>query len=678
MKKTLVILLALAMVFSLLAAFPLAVLADDEGEVTEGETEERKAASEDPWDEWDGKANIQWYLNTIEENPDADEFHLKSAEDLAGFSYLVNAFYLSYTTSETKNNVTTVTDHKSCYNGLWYDVATGEVLGFKLSGDDGQKEFDYKKLGLYNPRPDGKQVGDERFQYTNNVGKYFPEYSEDTSSDDTIDGSAYIKGNIFTEKTVYLDVNLKMNDTTNFNNWETENPANTNLNVWMPIGGGRDVAATFPHFEGSFKGQGHTISGLYFSAPEDMNVTGAGLFGHIARSGAAKVQDVIVEKSFFRCSSQVAGICGRTDNVLSVINCHVRNTVIYAYSNNAGGIVGSVHGGSLTLKQCSATDIQVQAGHTVGALVASANYYGLTAIDCLATGKIEASVDEGKTGGWDIGIVVGRVGDSTVTVTNLIAAVEVKQEVSGTRKDYSGTCGVIWGAVAKHGTTGEEFKSTAKASRCYYVDLFETNGEVKPFTGTTACEKSEIRGPRAKNNIEGFSFYDEETNPTGIWACGASGQYPYLVNAGFATEDVDPGSSGEGGAGHDHDNPVEAKAATCTEAGNVFYYDCSICGHPVDEYGEEIDPIIPATGHTYVHKDEKAATATADGMKEHYQCSSCGKYFDTNKTEVKKADLVIPKTGKSGCGGVIVGAPVVAIVVLGATMLMKKKENESK
>ena len=45
---------------------------------------------------------------------------------------------------------------------------------------------------------------------------------------------------------------------------------------------------------------------------------------------------------------------------------------------------------------------------------------------------------------------------------------------------------------------------------------------------------------------------------------------------------------------------------------------------------------------------------------------------------MKKADLVIPKTGKSGCGGVIVGAPFVAIVVLGATMLMKKKENKSK
>lgn len=651
MKKTLVILLALAMVFSLLAAFPFAASADGE-----------EAAAPD---DWDGKANIQWYLDTIEEDPDATEFHLKSAEDFAGFSYLVNAYFLEYTDSKG-------VEYKSCYDGLWYDIATGEVLGFKLSGEDGTKEFDYGKLGFYNPAPDGVMVGEARVRYTNNVGKYSPEFDYTVDRFNPIDGSAYIKGETFKEKTVYLDVDLNMNDTTNFAGWDTEAPAH----VWMPIGGGRNVNATFPSFEGFFKGQGHTITGLYFSAPEDMEATGAGLFGHMARSGAAKVQDVIVEKSFFRCSSQVAGICGRTNNVLSVINCHVRNTVVYAYSNNAGGIVGSIHGGSITLNQCSVTDIKVQAIHTVGALVASANYYGLLARDCLATGEIEAKNESGD-GGWDIGVVVGRVGNSTVTVMNFISVVKVTQTVTGSRKDYSGTCGVIWGAVAKHGSTGEEFKSTAKASKCYYVDLFETDGEILAFQGPIACEKYEIQGLGASVNISGFNFYDEATNPTGIWGYGEAGQYPYLMNAGKVTaetEEEDPGTTED----HVHDHPVAAKAATCTEAGNVFYFDCSICGHPVDEFGEEIDPIIPASGHTYVHKDEKAATATADGMKEHYQCSSCGKYFDTNKTEVKKADLVIPKTGKSGCGGVIVGAPVVAIVVLGATMLMKKKENESK
>ena len=592
MKKTLVILLALAMVFSLLAAFPFAASADGE-----------EAAAPDVWD---GTANIKWYLDAMEESTEENPvtvFHLKSAEDLAGFSYLVNAYYVNYETTDSKTGV--VTAHQSCYDGLWYDTATGDVLGFLISGDDGTMEFDYKKLGFYNPRPDGVGTGAARAQYTENTGEYIPGRDEDGKN--IIDGSAWIAGDDFQEKTVYLDVDLIMNDTANFATWGDAAPAH----VWMPIGGGRNVSATFPHFEGFFRGEGHTIEGLYFSAPEDMNVTGAGLFGHVARSSAAKVQDVIVEKSFFRCSSQVAGLCGRTDNALGVTNCHVRNTVIHAYDNNAAGVVGSIHGGSLTLGQCSATDIFVDAPHTVGALAASANYQSLLARDCLTTGEIHAYVKGDGTGGWDIGIVVGRIGQSTVTVKNLVAVVTVKQDATGSsRKDYTASCGVIFGAVAKNGSSGEEMlPANANPSKCYYVDLFEANGEVRSFKGTTARAANQLAGNNAKNNLKDFDWYDEETNPTGVWHLGKTGEYPYLVNAGHptATEDVDPGSSGEGGAGHDHDNPVEAKAATCTEAGNVFYYDCSICGNPVDEYGYEIDPVIPATGHKLKEKAEKAA-----------------------------------------------------------------------
>ena len=610
MKKALVVLLALAMAFSLLAAFPFAVLANDEGEAAEQEP-----ASKDPWDDWDGSASIAWYLDAIaeqtEENP-ATVFHLKTAADLAGFSYLVNAFYVDYTTTDSKTGV--VTAHQSCYDGLYYDTATGQVLGFGDSGNEAGYRYDYAKLGLNNPKP---QQGDEAYGYTTNNGIYRP--IVDISTGNATDGSAYIAGENFKEKTVYLLADLIMNDTANFATWGDAAPAH----VWMPIGGGRNVSATFPHFEGFFRGEGHTIEGLYFSAPEDMNVTGAGLFGHVARSSAAKVQDVIVEKSFFRCSSQVAGLCGRTDNALGVTNCHVRNTVIHAYDNNAAGVVGSIHGGSLTLGQCSATDIFVDAPHTVGALAASANYQSLLARDCLTTGEIHAYVKGDGTGGWDIGIVVGRIGQSTVTVKNLVA-------------------------VVKNGSSGEEMlPANANPSKCYYVDLFEANGEVRSFKGTTARAANQLAGNNAKNNLKDFDWYDEETNPTGVWHLGKTGEYPYLVNAGHptATEDVDPGSSGEGGAGHDHDNPVEAKAATCTEAGNVFYYDCSICGYPVDEYGFEIDPVIPATGHKLKEKAEKAATATADGMQAHYQCEKCGAYFDANKNEVRKSDLLIPKTG---------------------------------
>ena len=75
MKNVLVVLMALAMILSMLAAFPFAASADEDEAATV----------------WSGKANIKWYLDAIAANSAADEFHIKTAEDLAGLAYLTNS-----------------------------------------------------------------------------------------------------------------------------------------------------------------------------------------------------------------------------------------------------------------------------------------------------------------------------------------------------------------------------------------------------------------------------------------------------------------------------------------------------------------------------------------------------------------------------------------------------------
>ncbi len=101
-------------------------------------------------------------------------------------------------------------------------------------------------------------------------------------------------------------------------------------------------------------------------------------------------------------------------------------------------------------------------------------------------------------------------------------------------------------------------------------------------------------------------------------------------------------------AGHQL-NKRDSKAATCTEAGNTEYWNCNICGkYFSDEAGtQEIslaDTVIPATGHQLSKTDSKAATCTEAGNIEYWNCSVCGKYFrdSEGRQEILLADTAIP------------------------------------
>ena len=107
---------------------------------------------------------------------------------------------------------------------------------------------------------------------------------------------------------------------------------------------------------------------------------------------------------------------------------------------------------------------------------------------------------------------------------------------------------------------------------------------------------------------------------------------------------------------------VEAKAATCTENGNVEYWYCSDCGSAwLDEaqtmvtnlrsvitFGEHsyfypCDPVCqvcyevtnPNATHTVVHVEAKAATCTENGNVEYWYCSDCGSaWLDEAQTQL--------------------------------------------
>ena len=97
---------------------------------------------------------------------------------------------------------------------------------------------------------------------------------------------------------------------------------------------------------------------------------------------------------------------------------------------------------------------------------------------------------------------------------------------------------------------------------------------------------------------------------------------------------------------------TEAKAATCTEAGNKAYWTCNTC-HKVfsDEHGETettvADMTIQAKGHTMTKTEAKVATCTEDGNKAYWTCNTCHKVFsdESGQTETTVEAMTIKATG---------------------------------
>lgn len=74
---------------------------------------------------------------------------------------------------------------------------------------------------------------------------------------------------------------------------------------WKPIGTYDSYDAVYT---GTFDGQGHTISGLYFNHPEASYV---GLFGYIGANG--KISNVGVSDSYFQFRMKGGGRCMRKE-----------------------------------------------------------------------------------------------------------------------------------------------------------------------------------------------------------------------------------------------------------------------------------------------------------------------------------------------------------------------------
>ena len=145
---------------------------------------------------------------------------------------------------------------------------------------------------------------------------------------------------------------------------------------------------------------------------------------------------------------------------------------------------------------------------------------------------------------------------------------------------------------------------------------------------------------------------------------------------------------------------VQAKAATCTEDGNIEYWYCPACGSYFSDAAltTEItlaDTVVKAVGHQAEKVEAKPATETEAGNIEYWYCAACGKYFkdEALTQEITLEDTVIaalgnasqqtpsqgqqmdsPQTGDSGNTIVWIAVAVLAAGAMVGTCSFCKKE----
>lgn len=103
---------------------------------------------------------------------------------------------------------------------------------------------------------------------------------------------------------------------------------------------------------------------------------------------------------------------------------------------------------------------------------------------------------------------------------------------------------------------------------------------------------------------------------------------------------------------HTSKSLVAAKAATCTEKGNVAYKHCSTCGKNYDAEGKLLDTVeTDALGHDMTFMTAVPATCNATGTKAYFHCERCTKNFVDKNGQGELTDLTTDKDPTNHAGG---------------------------
>ena len=232
----------------------------------------------------------------------------------------------------------------------------------------------------------------------------------------------------------------------------------SDMGTWIPIGEGNAGGASKNggFFAGTFEGNNHTIANV--TASETKVSEGSGLFGWVR---GATIRDLNVS-GWFSNTNGAAGLIGVVDaqgayTTTTITNVHnVGGTVQgTARGSNAGGIIGEIRSGVVTITGCSnAAAVTASINHSdtagvlcAGGIVGDANGASVTISDCSNTGAVTAYPDdEGNAAQTPVfaGGIVGRMGTGSIAAGNG----DNTGTVSATGAGTAGQGAILGGVVA--------------------------------------------------------------------------------------------------------------------------------------------------------------------------------------------------------------------------------------
>ena len=280
-----------------------------------------------------------------------------------------------------------------------------------------------------------------------------------------IDGE--LTPNNFKGKTVYLDCDILLNDTTDWEYWGKYTYAES----WTPIGTGSYYIDPIHPFLGTFDGQGHVISGLYIDGNEDTirELEEHGLFGYVGTKG---------ETTVIRNLGIQASVADMRGNLID---------------SNMGLLAGVLRDGTIS--------------------------------QCFTQGKIIVDANSNE----DIGGLVGQLGginyDAGGVVTDCYSQVDlvfIPMDINVTVRGLFGSGLVDWnnGSISNSYVAGgswQEGVAGGTISNVYY------NKELSPKAGAQTGTALTTNEMHAKSSFAGFDF-------DSIWGRNdtINGGYPYL------------------------------------------------------------------------------------------------------------------------------------------------------
>jgi len=309
--------------------------------------------------------------------------------------------------------------------------------------------------------------------------------------------------NTFNGETIKLATDIKVN-TGLATDWEKGK--NLPVNEWVTIGGGPTGLRTNEYFDGTFDGQGHTVSGLYMSS-EGLYL---GMFGVLGVNSV--IRDFKLTNTYFECTrtteanNTMDGLGSIAGWGVGTLDTIYSDAILKNEESRTGGMVGN--------HRKSNTEISVN--------------------NCWFDGKI--------TGDDFIGGIIGYVysGTTSTVVTNCLVTADLTSTLSSGNSYVGGICGraqfgkmsscvyagTITGKSFVAGIAGRTYATDAnplEITKCYYASDITV-----PYTHNSASSAA----PQMSNvssvsltDLEDVSaytktlldFYDATSNPEAKW-----------------------------------------------------------------------------------------------------------------------------------------------------------------